>query len=41
MDFIQILADQKAERDALPFDTYTPREQLRQIELDSPLAVLL
>ena len=38
MDFIQILADQRAERDALPFDTYCPRKQLQQLELDSPLA---
>ena len=38
MDFIQILADQKAERDALPFDTYSPREQARRLEVDSPLA---
>ncbi len=38
MDFLRILADQKAERDALPFDSYCPREQARSLELDSSLA---
>ncbi|MBQ7652081.1 MAG: ATP-binding protein [Victivallales bacterium] len=38
MDFIRILADQKEEMNAIPLDTYCPRERRSDIDLSSPLA---
>ena len=38
MDFTRIIADQKEERDSLPFHEYCRREKIRELEVDSPLA---
>ena len=38
MDFIRILTEQKEERDSLPLESYCARNQLKEVDVFSPLA---